>query len=109
MCASFRNSLTVVSSLFVFFVLTVAGYAQNARFTGQVTDPQNAAISHATVEITNQETGVQLHTETDDSGSYTVPYLTAGRYRIVFRHRVLVHDVTLGWPAISSTRSFLGS
>jgi hypothetical protein len=99
MCASFKNSLTVVSSLFAFLVLTVAVHAQNARFTGQVTDPQNAAISHATIEITNQDSGVQLHTETDDSGSYSVPYLTAGHYRIVVQapgFNLSVHDVALG-------------
>jgi hypothetical protein len=99
MCASFKNSLTVVSPLFVLFVLTAAGYAQNARFAGQVTDPQNATIAHATVEITNKDTGVQLHTETDDSGSYTVPYLTAGHYRIVVQapgFNMSAHDVTLG-------------
>jgi hypothetical protein len=64
-----------------------------------VTDPQNAAISHASVEISNQETGVQLHTETDESGSYTVPYLAAGHYRIVVQAQgfnVFARDVALG-------------
>ena len=99
MRASFKNDLTVVWSLFALFVLTASVYAQNARFVGQVTDPQNANVSHANVEITNQDTGVQLHTETDDSGSYTVPYLTAGHYRIVVQapgFNMSAHDVTLG-------------
>ncbi len=99
MCTLFRHCLTVVLSLFAFLVLTSAGYAQNARFTGTVTDPQNAAISHASVEITNHDTGVQLHTETDESGVYSVPYLTAGQYRIVVQapgFNLSAQDVTLG-------------
>jgi hypothetical protein len=74
------------------------GYAQNARFLGQVVDPQNAAIPHATVEVSNQDTGVQLHTETDDSGGYTIPYLTAGHYRVVVRapgFHLFAQDATL--------------
>jgi hypothetical protein len=99
MCASFRNCPRVILSLLVLLVLATAGSAQNARFTGQVTDPQNAAISHASIEITNQETGVQLHTESDDSGTYSVPYLTAGHYRVVVQapgFNMSARDVAVG-------------
>lgn len=98
MHARLSKRLSVISSLFVFILFTTASYAQTARFLGQVTDPQNASIPHATIEVTNQDTGVQLHSETDESGSYTVPYLTAGHYRIVVQatgFNVSVHDVTL--------------
>lgn len=57
-------------------------HAQTARFTGQVTDQQNAAIPDAAVRIVNQDTGVKIDTKTDASGTYTVPFLAAGRYRI---------------------------
>jgi len=57
-------------------------YAQNARFSGQVTDQQNAAIPNAAVRIVNEDTGVKIETKTDASGTYTIPYLPAGHYRV---------------------------
>jgi len=99
MYALFRKRLGVVLPLFLFILVAISSHAQNARFVGQVTDQQNAGIGHATIEITSQETGVQLHTEADASGSYTVPYLAAGHYRIVVEapgFNVSAHDVSLG-------------
>jgi hypothetical protein len=78
---------------------SLVAYAQNARFLGQVTDAQGAAVSGASVEITNQDTSAVIHTTTDSSGSYSAPYLTAGQYRIVVRadgFDLAVHDVALG-------------
>jgi hypothetical protein len=98
MYALFRKRLDAVLPLFLFILVAISSHAQNARFVGQVTDQQNAAIGHAAIEITNQDTGVQLHTETDASGSYTVPYLTAGHYRVVVEapgFNVSAHDVSL--------------
>ena len=80
-------------------LFAVAVHAQNARFVGQVTDSQNAAVPSASLEITNQDTGVQLQTTTDESGNYSVPYLTAGHYRIVVQAEgfdLSAHDVNLG-------------
>ncbi|WP_420239599.1 carboxypeptidase regulatory-like domain-containing protein [Telmatobacter bradus] len=98
MYAQFRKRIGVILPLLLFILAATSSYAQNARFVGQVTDQQNSAIGHAAIEITNQDTGVQLHTETDASGSYTIPYLTAGRYRIVVEapgFNVSAHDVSL--------------
>jgi hypothetical protein len=99
MYALFRKRLGAVLPLFLFILVAISSHAQNARFVGQVTDQQNAAIDHAAIEITNQDTGVQLHTETDASGSYALPYLTAGHYRIVVEapgFNMSAHDVSLG-------------
>src|ERR1700761_2848525 len=99
MHARFMKRFGAVLSLFLFVLVTASGHAQNARFSGQVTDPQNAAIPHATVDITNQDTGAQRHTETDESGSYTVPYLPAGHYRVVVGapgFSISAHDLSLG-------------
>ncbi|HVJ07194.1 MAG TPA: carboxypeptidase-like regulatory domain-containing protein [Acidisarcina sp.] len=65
--------------------LGVMAHAQTARFTGQVTDPQNAAIANAEVQVVNQETLVRVSTKTDNSGAYAVPYLTAGKYQVIVR------------------------
>jgi hypothetical protein len=99
MFARFSKFIHLGASFLVIILLTVTGHAQNARFVGQVTDAQNAAITKASVEITNQETDVQIRTTTDESGNYSVPYLTAGHYRIVVQapgFDLSARDVTLG-------------
>jgi Carboxypeptidase regulatory-like domain len=63
-------------------LLVATMHAQTARFTGQVTDPQSAAIKGAQVQVLNLDTQTRLTAQTDESGQYTVPYLAAGQYRI---------------------------
>jgi hypothetical protein len=90
--------LSAPSAFFLCLFLVLEGRAQNARFFGQVTDPQNAVVRHATVEATNLDSGAQVTSETDDAGAYTIPYLTAGHYRILIRasgFNVSAQDVTL--------------
>jgi outer membrane receptor protein involved in Fe transport len=60
-------------------------FAQTARFSGQVTDPSNAAVPNAEVQVINEESSVKFSTKTDGSGTYTVPYLPAGHYQVVVR------------------------
>ncbi|WP_158790370.1 carboxypeptidase-like regulatory domain-containing protein [Granulicella sp. L60] len=84
------------------FFLTFANYAfgQTARFTGVVTDPQGAAVPGAQIQVVNKDTTVALETKTDGSGSYTVPYLPAGHYRILVQapgfNQVVNNDILLG-------------
>jgi hypothetical protein len=66
-----------------FFGAAFSAFAQNARFSGQVTDPQGAAIPGALVELTNKDGGTKSQAETDGDGNYTVPYLPAGHYKVV--------------------------
>ena len=61
---------------------SMSALGQSARFSGQVTDPQGAAIPNAVVEAVNLETAGTVSAKTDGSGAYTIPYLTAGKYRI---------------------------
>ncbi len=77
--------LRIPMSLMCLLVLSMPllAHAQNARFTGRVTDPQGSVVPDAEVQLVNEDTAVALNTKTDASGSYTVPYLTAGHYRIV--------------------------
>jgi Carboxypeptidase regulatory-like domain len=99
MLPGFLKHMRRGASILVFILFSIEVSGQNARFAGQVTDAQNAAIPKATVEVTNQDTGVQLQTVTDDSGNYSIPYLTAGRYRVVVQAQgfnLSAHDVTLG-------------
>lgn len=77
-----------------------AAYAQTARFSGQVTDPQSAAIPGAGVQVINEDSLVKVTATTDGMGSYIVPYLPAGRYQIIVRadgfSQSASNDLTLG-------------
>src|SRR2546426_6159838 len=61
-----------------------AAAAQDFRGTilGRVTDPQGAAIPHATVLVTNEDTAVASEALTQTDGAYAASFLLAGRYRI---------------------------
>ena len=66
-----------------FSALPLAGQTASGRFSGQVTDPDGAAIPEATVQIVNQETLVKREAKTDSAGAYTVPGLPPGRYQLI--------------------------
>ncbi len=68
--------------MFFFLAAGACAYGQTARFSGQVTDPQGAAIPNAQVHILNLDTSTQSNVKTDSSGNYVAPYLPAGHYRI---------------------------
>jgi len=67
-----------------FVVILGAAYVrgQTARISGQVLDPQGAAIPNAVVQVTNQDTKATQTATANDSGHYTVPYLTAANYEV---------------------------
>lgn len=71
------------SLLFAVIAITaLSANAQNARFTGQVTDAQGAVIPQAKIVITNTDTGMVSQATSDENGEYGVPFLAAGHYRI---------------------------
>ena len=82
-----KHSLHVVSTSGVFALCLVmlcvgSAQAQNAAIAGSVTDPSGAVVAKASVDLVNQATGVVLHTETNDSGLYTLPFVKPGVYNI---------------------------
>ncbi len=60
----------------------VYGQAVSATLLGTVTDASGAAVPNATVVITATDTGVTHEVKTNDSGNYTFPDLTPGRYAV---------------------------
>jgi hypothetical protein len=59
--------------------------AQNinaGEIRGDVTDSTGAAVSNATVSLTNTETGVVTKVTANSSGVYDVPQLTPGNYTV---------------------------
>ena len=53
------------------------------KFTGRVADTTGAVIAGAKVTITNTATNVARETETNESGNYTVPFLSPGVYDLL--------------------------
>ena len=50
--------------------------------TGLVTDPSGAVVPNASIELNNVDNGSKRETISDTNGSYSVPQLTPGTYRI---------------------------
>ncbi|MEO8132253.1 MAG: TonB-dependent receptor, partial [Bryobacteraceae bacterium] len=70
--------------LFGFFLLAAASMAQEFRatITGRLRDPQSAAIAGATVVATQIGTEAKFETKSAPDGSYTLPFLSPGSYRL---------------------------
>ena len=68
----------------VFFVLCSHLQAQyeNGSLVGTIRDASGAAVSGATVTITNNATAATVKTTTDGAGDYEVPSLHVGQYTI---------------------------
>ncbi len=58
-------------------------FAQTAQITGLITDASNAVIPSAKVSVTNEGTGIVRKAETNPEGSYAVPLLPPGEYRVL--------------------------
>jgi hypothetical protein len=62
--------------------LTAVAQIQNGQITGTILDQQGAAISGATVKVTNPATNLTTTATTGDTGSFLVRELPAGSYKI---------------------------
>lgn len=70
--------------LLLILATTGVCFAQSdtARLQGTVTDPQGAAISGASVQVTNPQTGFAVTVTTSELGFYSVSALQPGSYRV---------------------------
>ncbi|MEP7340298.1 MAG: carboxypeptidase regulatory-like domain-containing protein [Acidobacteriota bacterium] len=101
------NLLRLIAS--IIFVLTggLTALAQGttAPISGNVLDPNGAAISGATVIVKSIATGVEYKATTSGSGAYTVPSLGSGVYNVTIEaagfKKAVVQDVKMdvGVPA----------
>ncbi len=68
----------------MFLVSAGALYGQGGvgAILGTVTDNSGATVAKARVQVTNVSTNVTERTETTDAGTYSVPYLKPGVYRV---------------------------
>jgi Carboxypeptidase regulatory-like domain len=76
-----RSVRYVILALFVGLV-SIAAFAQNAQFSGRVTDPQGKVVAGASIRIFNQATGVERNIKTNSNGLYVAPFVQPGMYQI---------------------------
>ncbi|HEY0460590.1 MAG TPA: TonB-dependent receptor [Pyrinomonadaceae bacterium] len=74
LCAVFVVFLSAFSNVF--------GQEFRGTITGNINDPNGAAIPGATVNVKNIETNIVTTVKTNDDGSYTVPLLLPGMYSV---------------------------
>jgi hypothetical protein len=86
-----RSHGIVYASVLLLFLLVSAPHkilaqSATAKILGQVTDQQGALIPGAAVTVTNTDTNVQQTTTSSDQGSYSVPALPIGNYKVTVAH-----------------------
>jgi hypothetical protein len=59
-----------------------SGQTTFATITGSAADPSGAVVPGAVVTVTNLETDYESKTESNESGTYTLPQLRAGTYTL---------------------------
>src|ERR1051325_7690376 len=75
---------TVPAALFcaLAFALTAAAQSNKGTITGTITDPNGAVVKDAKVTATNVATGESREGTTNDEGTYTIPALDPGAYKV---------------------------
>src|SRR6185295_8966358 len=76
------RTLIILSLFLLCPVYTALGQAPVGTLNGTVTDPAGSVVPGATVVVTNTATGVETNTTTTSTGTYTLPYLPAGTYKL---------------------------
>ncbi|MEW6125416.1 MAG: TonB-dependent receptor [Acidobacteriota bacterium] len=72
----------IIALLLAAFAFPVAAQTNKATIVGTITDKNGAVVSGATVTITNVKTNIERQVKTTDEGTYTVPLLDVGEYRV---------------------------
>ena len=75
----------LISATSLAFLTVSALFAQETRSVifGRVTDPQNSAVTGATVVVTNTDTNSVMTLTANDTGYYEANLLLPGNYRVV--------------------------
>ena len=58
------------------------GQATSASISGHVSDPGNAAVPDATIQMTNLDTQIVTNAKTGTTGLYIFPSLPPGNYKV---------------------------
>src|SRR5450432_3118630 len=83
--ANVVKGFAIMASVIAILFLPVTLRAQEVRgkITGQVVDPNKAAVPGATVKVTDVARGATVNLTTNADGIFQAPYLLSGNYQIV--------------------------
>ena len=76
-----KRSLILVAAFALLGASAVLGQT-NATLTGTVADSSGAVIPAAEVEIVNMDTGESYETATNETGTYTIPFIKPGTFEL---------------------------
>jgi hypothetical protein len=84
LCCFGRSFSAVIVTILALLLFSISTSAQRSTGTlrGQILDPQGAAVSDADVTVTNQDTGVEIRVKTTSAGTYALPALLPGLYKV---------------------------
>jgi outer membrane receptor protein involved in Fe transport len=74
--------LSLLFAFLMLLVLPLAAQTSRGTVTGIVTDPQNAVVAGATVEIENVKSGVKRNTQSNEAGLYRFDAVELGEYAL---------------------------
>ncbi|HUA63722.1 MAG TPA: TonB-dependent receptor [Verrucomicrobiae bacterium] len=106
------------SLLITALLVSSAAFAQvttTARLDGTVTDPQGANVPGAIITVVQTATGQTFHVTADDKGSWALPSVPTGTYKVTVSHpgfkAVTIENVTVdaGVPATVNTKLEVGA
>ncbi len=64
------------------FCGVAAAQSVSSTVTGKISDPSGAVVTGASIAVSNVDTGLTRTTESNEQGTYVVPLLPPGKYRI---------------------------
>jgi hypothetical protein len=99
-----RRSIFVLLTAALVLLLSNPASAQRTTGTlrGQVLDPSGAAVPDAPVTITNQETAVSVKVTTTSAGTYSIPSLLPGQYKITVEAKGFKNFVETGINVVAN-------
>lgn len=79
----YRRISIAISALTLSVLLGALAFGQvSSSLSGTVTDPTGAVLSGASVVVQNPATGTEFKATTSGSGTYTIPSLSTGTYKV---------------------------
>ncbi len=82
-CAACR----LLTALCILVCSTLFAQSTGGRIIGRVADPSGAVLSGVTVTLTNQATGIERTTTTNDSGDYILVEVQPATYEVDFENK----------------------
>ena len=95
------RKLLEVEAALAFFTVSAFSQTSNASVGGFTQDATGAYIPGVSVRATNTQTGVVTSAVTNESGTYTIPSLLPGTYRLTAElpgFRTQVTSCPMPWP-----------